>query len=71
MKKKILAFVLASAMVVGLGACGNAKKGSGSKESSKAASSAKLNTDTSTLYINLASEPAHLDPTLLMAQLWL
>lgn len=64
MKKKILAFVLASAMVVGLGACGNAKKGSGSKESSKAASSAKLNTDTSTLYINLASEPAHLDPAL-------
>ena len=67
MKKKLLAFVLASVMVVGLGACGNAAKDTSSKGSgkgAKSASSAKLNSDTKTLYINLASEPQHLDPAL-------
>lgn len=70
MKKKLLAFVLASAMVASLGACGNAgSKGSDKAQTEKStekksASKAKLNTDTKTLYINLASEPQHLDPAL-------
>lgn len=67
MKKKLLAFVLASAMVAGLAGCGNAANSStkgGKSSGKKTASSAKLNTDTSTLYINLASEPSYLDPAL-------
>ncbi len=86
MKKKLVALVLASAMAVGLGACGNAgslKEGGNAVSGSNAAaatstgseaaggnsgdktpSSAKLNSDASTLYINLASEPQHLDPAL-------
>lgn len=70
MKKKLLAFVLASAMVASLGACGNAgSKGSDKAQTEKStekksASKAKLNSDTKTLYINLASEPQHLDPAL-------
>ncbi len=86
MKKKLVALALASAMAVGLGACGNAgslqqggnavsgsnattaastgSEAAAGKTGDKTPSTAKLNNDASTLYINLASEPQHLDPAL-------
>ena len=75
--KKLMASALAAAMVLSLAGCGStASSGasaSTSTESSGTASTSEtaaatgasvLNTDTSTLYINLASEPDHLDPAL-------
>lgn len=67
MKKRLLALFMASAMALSFGACGNASQdaSSSSKSSkSKVASDAKLNKDTDTLYICLASEPRYLDPAL-------
>lgn len=76
--KKLMASALAAAMVVSLAGCG--ASGSSTATSSSAAASestseattetaaatgaSTLNTDTSTLYINLASEPDRLDPHL-------
>lgn len=61
MKKKILAFVLASAMVFSMVGCGSSKKADSGKKNTAATTE---NKDTKALYINLASEPAHLDPAL-------
>lgn len=72
--KKLMASVLAAAMVLSLAACGSTASTSStaaSEATSESASgeatgtsAATLNTDTTTLYINLASEPDYLDPAL-------
>ncbi|MCD8050076.1 MAG: peptide ABC transporter substrate-binding protein [Clostridiales bacterium] len=70
--KKVLALVLALAMVLSLAACGGSSSSStttSSGDSSAAAdettaSDSATNSDTTTLNINLASEPAYLDPAL-------
>ena len=67
--KKLMASALAAAMVVSLVGCGgnnSTSTGSGSTAATNESASATsvLNTDTSTLYINLASEPDRLDPHL-------
>ena len=65
MKKKLLAVVLASAMALGLAACGSTNKGgssaSGSAKSTKATTQ---NHDTDVLNLNIASEPQSIDPAL-------
>lgn len=67
--KKLMASALAAAMVVSLVGCGgNNTTSTGSDSAAATTESASatsvLNTDTSTLYINLASEPDRLDPHL-------
>ena len=68
--KKLMASALAAAMVVSLAGCGGSKTaatgetGSAAATSESASTESVLNTDTSTLYINLASEPDRLDPAL-------
>lgn len=71
--KKLMASALAAAMVVSLVGCGGSNTGSTTTTSDNGSASATtesasatsvLNTDTSTLYINLASEPDRLDPHL-------
>ncbi len=73
--KKLMASALAAAMVLSLAGCGStASSGATSStgtsdtaatsESAAATGGSALNTDTSTLYINLASEPDRLDPAL-------
>lgn len=61
MKKKLVSMLLVSAMVLGLCACGSSSETAGKKGSSVAT---KTNGDKDTLYVNLASEPAYLDPAL-------
>ena len=61
--KKIIATLLACAMVVSLAACGGSKSADSSSEGASTASTTQ-NTDTTTLRINLASEPGYLDPAL-------
>lgn len=61
MKKKVLSLLLAATMVLSLAACGSS---SSDKSSSSTASATTVNTDTSTLYVNIASEPDYLDPAL-------
>lgn len=59
MKKRIISTLLVAAMAVSLVACG------GSKDASKKATSeSKKSTNTDVLSLNLASEPAYLDPAL-------
>ena len=60
MKKKLLAFVLASAMVFSMAGCGASKKADGGKKTAATTE----NKNNKALYINLASEPDHLDPAL-------
>lgn len=68
--KKLMASALAAAMVVSLAGCGGSKTaatgetGSAAATSESASTESVLNTDTSTLYINLGSEPDRLDPAL-------
>lgn len=69
--KKLMASALAAAMVVSLAGCGGSNgststsgSGSASATTESASATSVLNTDTSTLYINLASEPDRLDPHL-------
>ena len=66
--KKLMASALAAAMVVSLAACGNTASGSTSGSTASTAETATGDavaaSDTSTLYINLASEPGRLDPHL-------
>lgn len=69
--KKLMASALAAAMVVSLVGCGGSNtgststgNGSASATTESASATSVLNTDTSTLYINLASEPDRLDPAL-------
>ncbi|MCD8147733.1 MAG: peptide ABC transporter substrate-binding protein [Clostridiales bacterium] len=68
--KKVLALVLALAMVLSLAACGGSSSSSTTTSDSSAAadgtttSDSATNTDTTTLNINLASEPDYLDPAL-------
>ncbi|MDD6319796.1 MAG: peptide ABC transporter substrate-binding protein [Oscillospiraceae bacterium] len=73
--KKLMASVLAAAMVLSLAACGSSASStasseaastteSASSESTAEATGTKLNTDTSAMYLCLASEPEHLDPAL-------
>lgn len=71
--KKLMASALAAAMVVSLAGCGGSntgstattgENGSASATTESASATSVLNTDTSTLYINLASEPDRLDPHL-------
>lgn len=69
--KKLMASALAAAMVVSLAGCGGSNgsastsgNGSASATTESASATSVLNTDTSTLYINLASEPDRLDPHL-------
>jgi len=59
--KKIIATLLACAMVVSLAACGGNKD---AKSGSENATASTTSTDTTTLRINLASEPGYLDPAL-------
>ena len=72
--KKLLASVLAAGMVLSLAGCGStgssAATGTGETSSeaatseSAAAGESVYNTDTSTLYLSIASEPDRLDPHL-------
>ncbi|MCD7829474.1 MAG: peptide ABC transporter substrate-binding protein [Clostridiales bacterium] len=68
--KKVLALVLALAMVLSLAACGGSSSSSTTTSDSSAAadgtttSDSATNTDSTTLNINLASEPDYLDPAL-------
>lgn len=68
--KKVLALVLALAMVLSLAACGGSSSSSTTTSDSSAAadgttaSDSATNTDTTTLNINLTSEPDYLDPAL-------
>ena len=55
--KKLVTLVLSGAMAFSLAGCGSSKKTSN-------ANATKTNSDTSTLFINLASEPDKLDPAL-------
>ena len=68
MKKKIIAALLVASMATGLMACGNAASDSASTGSGDGAAAtteaSTVNTDTTTLKINLASEPGYLDPAL-------
>lgn len=61
MKKKVLSLLLAATMVFSFAACGSSSKKSSSDSENVATA---VNTDTSTLYVNLASEPDYLDPAL-------
>lgn len=58
MKKKIISTLLVATMAVSLVACG------GKDASKKSDSESKTNTKTDVLSLNLASEPAYLDPAL-------
>ena len=60
--KKLLAMLLALTMVASMAACGSSSTASDSTEAPAASASTK--TDATTLNVFLASEPAHLDPTL-------
>lgn len=65
--KKVLALVLALAMVLSLAACGGSSSSSTTTSDSSAAATTDGSTsdgDTTTLNINLASEPDYLDPAL-------
>ncbi len=64
MKKKLLALVTASAMVFGLAACGSSSSSTDSTTGTTDSAATTDTTQTDTLYINLASEPDHLDPAL-------
>ncbi|SDB52660.1 oligopeptide transport system substrate-binding protein [Pseudobutyrivibrio sp. YE44] len=66
MKKKLIAVLLVASMAASLVACGNKNSGSASNGSadSAPAEATAVNTDTTTLRINLASEPDYLDPAL-------
>ena len=55
--KKLVTLVLSGAMAFSLAGCGSSKKTGN-------ANATKTNSDTSTLFINLASEPDKLDPAL-------
>ena len=58
MKKKLISTLLVATMAVSLVACG------GKDASKKSDSESKTNTKTDVLSLNLASEPAYLDPAL-------
>ncbi|MCR4830537.1 MAG: peptide ABC transporter substrate-binding protein [Pseudobutyrivibrio sp.] len=64
MKKKLIAVLLVASMAASMVACGNKNSGSASKEAAAPAEATTVNTDTTTLKINLASEPDYLDPAL-------
>ena len=67
MKKKLLAVLLVASMATSIVACGNkGQKPSSSNngDGNATAEATTINTDTTTLKINLASEPDYLDPTL-------
>ncbi len=66
MKKRIIAALLVASMATGLMACGNkpAETASDATAEEKTAEATTVNTDTTTLRINLASEPDYLDPAL-------
>lgn len=61
MKKKLISTLLVAAMAVSLVACGGGDKKDASKKSD---SESKKSTNTEVLSLNLASEPAYLDPAL-------
>ncbi len=66
MKKKLIAVLLVASMAASLAACGN-KNAAPSESASEEAAPAEattVNTDTTTLRLNLASEPDYLDPAL-------
>ena len=58
MKKKIISMMLVAAMAIGLAGCG------GSSSDGNAGGASATSGDTSTLYINLASEPNYVDPAM-------
>ena len=76
--KKLMASVLAAAMVLSLAACGSSASSTASSDAASTTESAEstassaeasnvsttLNTDTSAMYLCLASEPDRLDPAL-------
>ncbi len=73
MKKKLLSLLLATALVFSATACGGGSSNTSSEQSTEADDSSEsegetaasnINKDTSTLYVNMASEPAYLDPAL-------
>lgn len=69
MKKKIIAALLVACMATGLVACGNSApaattEGTTEDASAPAAEATTVDADTTTLRINLASEPDYLDPAL-------
>ena len=64
MKKKLIAVLLVATMAASMVACGNKNSGSASKEAAAPAEATTIDTDTTTLKINLASEPDYLDPAL-------
>lgn len=61
MKKRLISTLLVAAMAVSLVACGGGDKKDVAKKSD---SESKKSTNTDVLNINLASEPAYLDPAL-------
>ena len=65
MKKKFLASLLVASMALGLMACGNSAASTDTTASEDTTAEATaVDTDTTTLRINLASEPDYLDPAL-------
>ncbi|SES03239.1 peptide ABC transporter substrate-binding protein [Lachnobacterium bovis] len=62
MKKRLVSLLLVASMAFGLCACGSRSSNGG--KSSSSAKATKVNTETDTLFVNLASEPAYLDPAL-------
>ena len=61
MKKRLISTLLVAAMAVSLVACGGGDKKGAAKKSD---SESKKSTNTDVLNINVASEPAYLDPAL-------
>lgn len=61
MKKRLISTLLVAAMAVSLVACGGGDKKDAAKKSD---SESKKSTNTDVLNINVASEPAYLDPAL-------
>ena len=66
MKKKLIAVLLVASMAASLVACGNKNAGTSSTDTADQApaEATTVDTDTTTLRLNLASEPDYLDPAL-------
>ncbi|MBQ7148810.1 MAG: peptide ABC transporter substrate-binding protein [Pseudobutyrivibrio sp.] len=69
MKKKLIAVLLVASMAASLVACGNknaapSEDGTAASDTTTTAEATTVDTDTTTLRINLASEPDYLDPAL-------
>ncbi len=65
MKKRLLAVIMAAAMVAGLAGCGGgSSSGSAPAADGSTAAASATSSETDVLYLNLASEPNYIDPAL-------